>query len=84
MQNTWIMPPAGRGGVARAGAATHVPPATVTVTLANGKKVDGQLGRIDDFIVTLTEDDGTAFTLSRVTAMCRKSRYTIRWPPTGS
>ena len=66
LQNTWIMPPAGRGGgFGRAGATTNVPPATVTVTMANGRKFEGRLGRIDDFTVILTDDDGTAHTFSR-------------------
>jgi cytochrome c oxidase cbb3-type subunit 3 len=37
----------------------------VTVTLADGRKVDGRLGRIDDFIVTLTQPDGTARSFRR-------------------
>ena len=45
--------PGGRGGRG-GGTAT-----TVTVTLANGQKVEGRLGRIDDFIVTLTQADGS-------------------------
>ena len=32
---------------------------TVTVTLPSGQTVAGRLGRIDDFIVTLTMADGT-------------------------
>ncbi len=32
---------------------------TVTVTLPSGEKAEGQLRRIDDFIVTLVEADGT-------------------------
>ena len=31
---------------------------TVTVTQPSGEKVEGQLRRIDDFIVTLVEADG--------------------------
>ena len=55
------MPGAGRGGFGGGGAAppVNVPPTTVTVTLASGEKVEGRLGRIDDFIVTLTTADGT-------------------------
>jgi cytochrome c oxidase cbb3-type subunit 3 len=37
----------------------------VTITLSDGKKVEGRLGRIDDFIVTLTEADGTARSFRR-------------------
>ena len=32
---------------------------TVTVTLPSGEKAEGQLRRIDDFIVTLVQADGT-------------------------
>jgi cytochrome c oxidase cbb3-type subunit 3 len=32
---------------------------TVTVTQVDGRKVEGRLGRVDDFMVTLTEVDGT-------------------------
>jgi cytochrome c oxidase cbb3-type subunit 3 len=59
LQQRWLMPTGGgRGG----GAAT---PTTVTVTLTSGQKVEGRLGRIDDFIVTLTEADGTPRTVAR-------------------
>jgi cytochrome c oxidase cbb3-type subunit III len=61
LQQTWLMPGSGRGG---GGPMTqplslNVPPTTVTVTLPSGEKVEGRLGRIDDFIVTLTQADGT-------------------------
>ena len=56
LQQRWIMPTGGRGGAQGA---------TVTVTLASGQKVEGRLGRIDDFIVTLTEADGTTRTFAR-------------------
>jgi cytochrome c oxidase cbb3-type subunit 3 len=62
LQQTWLLPgAAGRGFGPGAGAApvTHVPPMTVTVTQANGQKVDGTLQRIDDFYVGLTSADGT-------------------------
>jgi len=68
LQQTWLMPAvygARGGGSTSVSAATHVPPVTVTVTQPDGKKVDGRLGRIDDFVVTLTEADGTARTFSR-------------------
>jgi cytochrome c oxidase cbb3-type subunit III len=57
LQQTWMMPNAGRGG--RGGAVpVNVPPTTVTVTLASGQKVEGKLSRIDDFLVTLTDAEG--------------------------
>lgn len=59
LQQRWLMPPAGgRGG--STGAA-----ATVAVTPASGQRVEGRLGRIDDFVVTLTEADGTQRTFRR-------------------
>ena len=41
------------------GAALNVPPTTVTVTLPSGQKVERRLNRIDDFLVSLTDADGT-------------------------
>jgi mono/diheme cytochrome c family protein len=59
LQQRWLMPAAsGRGGAQGA-------PTMVTVTPSNGQKVEGRLGRIDDFIVTLTEADGTQRTFRR-------------------
>ena len=40
-------------------------PWTVTVTQAGGKKTTGTLVRVDDFLVTLTEADGTRRTFTR-------------------
>jgi cytochrome c oxidase cbb3-type subunit 3 len=68
LQQTWIMPLVygGRGGGGTViSSASNVPPLTVTVTQADGQKVEGRLGRIDDFIVTLTEPDGTAHSFRR-------------------
>jgi mono/diheme cytochrome c family protein len=62
LQNEFLMPGGGRGG--RGGAAS-VHPATVTVTLSSGQKVEGRLGRIDDFIVTLIDADGAQRTFRR-------------------
>jgi mono/diheme cytochrome c family protein len=57
LQQTWIMPNGGgRGG--RGASTVNVPPTTVTVTLASGQKIAGRLGRIDDFLVTLTDAEG--------------------------
>ncbi|HXA57161.1 MAG TPA: c-type cytochrome [Candidatus Acidoferrum sp.] len=59
LQNTWVAGTVGgRGGQAG-------PPTTVAVTLANGTKVEGNLVRKDDFVVTLIEADGTRRTFSR-------------------
>ena len=38
---------------------------TATVTLPNGEKVQGQLARLDNFLVTLLLDDGSLRTFRR-------------------
>jgi len=67
LQQTWLMPAVYgfRGFNPPPNGPTHVPAPTVTVTMADGRKVDGRLGRIDDFVVTLTEADGTARSIRR-------------------
>jgi cytochrome c oxidase cbb3-type subunit III len=69
LQNAWVSGGGGRGGRGGGGAAATAGPnrreVTVTVTLASGEKVEGRLGRIDDFIVTLTQPDGTARSFRR-------------------
>jgi mono/diheme cytochrome c family protein len=69
LQQTWLMPlllgARPGGGMQIASAGSKVPPVTVTVTLQNGDKVSGDLGRIDDFIVTLTQPDGTTRSIRR-------------------
>jgi cytochrome c oxidase cbb3-type subunit 3 len=62
LQETWLLPGGGGGrgpGPAAPVLGLHVPPVTVTVTLANGQKTEGNLYRIDDFYVGLTTADGT-------------------------
>jgi cytochrome c oxidase cbb3-type subunit 3 len=56
LQQFFLMP--GGGGRGR-GATGNVPPTTVTVTLGSGQKEEGRLVRIDDFLVTLADADGT-------------------------
>jgi cytochrome c oxidase cbb3-type subunit 3 len=57
LQQTWLMPGSGAG---RSGPPpVQVKPTTVTVTLPSGEKIDGTLDRIDDFIVSLTDANGT-------------------------
>jgi cytochrome c oxidase cbb3-type subunit III len=68
LQQTWLMPVvygARAGTGTTASTAIQVPPVTVTVTTPDGKRVEGLLGRIDDFIVTLTDPDGTARSFRR-------------------
>jgi len=57
LQQTWLMP--GSGGRGLAAVRLNVPPTTVTVTLPSGEKADGVLDRLNDFVVSLTERDGT-------------------------
>jgi len=57
MQSTWV---AGRGRMSRGGK-----PTTVTVTAAAGRKWEGRLVRIDDFMVTLQLTDGGTKTFRR-------------------
>ena len=64
LQNTWV---AGgsvmvRGGLPVGGSAGK--PSAVTVTFANGQKVEGTLIRKDDFIVTLALPDGERRSIS--------------------
>lgn len=57
LQQTWMMPNGGeRGG--RGASTVNVHPTTVTVTLASGQQIEGRLGRVDDFLVTLTDAAG--------------------------
>ena len=66
LQQTWLLP--GGGGGRRRTAPTpgiHVSPTTVTVTQANGQKVEGELSSIDDFAVALVQPDGTYRTFAR-------------------
>jgi cytochrome c oxidase cbb3-type subunit III len=51
LQNYWV----GGGAGGRGGGPT---PVTATVTLPSGQKVEGRIGRIDDFIIILTDEDG--------------------------
>ncbi len=69
MQNTLVSGGGGggRGGGRGAAAADDGSAAsrrtiTATVTLANGQKIEGRPGTYDDFLITLTEADGTQHT----------------------
>jgi mono/diheme cytochrome c family protein len=57
LQQSWLMP----GSVVGRGAPPPVRPRppTVTVTLPSGERVEGQLDRVDDFVVALKMSDGT-------------------------
>jgi cytochrome c oxidase cbb3-type subunit III len=67
LQNHWLTGGGGggRGGGGRGGSTAQPKPITVTVTLPSGEKVEGLLLRIDDFIVTLRQADGTVRSFRR-------------------
>ena len=70
LQNHWIVGGGGggRGGRGAAASGTVSPDrrrVTATVTLPNGEKVQGQLARLDNFLVTLLLDDGRLSTFRR-------------------
>jgi len=56
LQNFWV------AGGARGGAAGRI---TASVTLPSGERVEGRLGRVDDFIVVLLLADGTSRSFRR-------------------
>src|SRR5690349_13883544 len=63
LQNAWVSGGGGRGG--RGGGGANRREMRVTVTAANGQKVEGRLDRLDDFIVTLTPADGVQRSFTR-------------------
>jgi cytochrome c oxidase cbb3-type subunit III len=65
LQQSWLMPGAGRGGRGGPGGGIPIPPTTATVTERNGQKIEGRLLRIDDFLVTLTDGNGNEQTIRR-------------------
>lgn len=65
LQNTWVSGGGGRGEFGGPRGAANLKPSAVTVTLADGQKVEGVLVRKDDFIVTLTLADGTRQSFAR-------------------
>jgi cytochrome c oxidase cbb3-type subunit III len=64
LQNLWISGGGGGGRGGRRGGGEGRP-VTVTVTPTSGGSVQGRLVRIDDFIVSLVQDDGTRRTFVR-------------------
>jgi cytochrome c oxidase cbb3-type subunit 3 len=60
LQNRWV---AGGGGRRAPSVGTH--PVTVTITQPSGGIVEGQLVRIDDFLVTIALADATVHTFRR-------------------
>jgi cytochrome c oxidase cbb3-type subunit 3 len=66
LQNAWLSGQAGgggRGGNGGGGAAAN--PVMVTVTPPSGPKVEGRLGRIDDFLVIVNLEDGSSRSFRR-------------------
>lgn len=64
LQNRWVS--GGGGGRGGGGAAAPTPkPTTVTVTPASGAAILGTLVRVDDFLVTLIQADGTRRSIRR-------------------
>ena len=68
LQNVWVSGGGGRSGRGRGGGeagADGPPPSAVTVTLASGEKLTGELVRLDDFVVTLKDSDGSVRSVRR-------------------
>ena len=56
LQQTWLMPGSGAGRGAPP--PVSMPPTRAAVTTADGARVEGVLDKVDDFIVSLTTDEG--------------------------
>jgi len=68
LQQAWLMPVvySGRSGVqSLLASGRKAKPVRVTITPQDGPKVEGELGRIDDFVVTLIASDGASRTFVR-------------------
>ena len=65
LQNAWVAGSGGGGRGGRGGGGTNRREMRVTVTPANGQKIEGRLDRLDDFIVTLTPADGVQRSFTR-------------------
>lgn len=68
LQDLWVSGGGGRGRGRGRGAASgngQSTPTTVVVTPSSGARVEGGLVRIDDFVVTLIQEDGTRRTFAR-------------------
>jgi cytochrome c oxidase cbb3-type subunit 3 len=64
LQNAWVAGGGGGRGGRGGGRGTRAQ-TTVTVTTAQGQRVEGRLDRIDDFIVVLTPADGVQRSFAR-------------------
>jgi cytochrome c oxidase cbb3-type subunit 3 len=63
LQNQWVA--GGRGGGRGGRGAATGRPASVIVTTSSGVRAEGRLVRVDDFLVTLIQEDGTRRTFVR-------------------
>lgn len=66
IQNLWVSGGRAAGRAARTpSATTNRAAVTATVTWPSGEKASGRVLRLDDFIITLAQEDGTARTIRR-------------------
>jgi cytochrome c oxidase cbb3-type subunit 3 len=69
MQTAWVGGTGGGGGRGGRGGGrgggAGATPVTVTVTMANGQKIEGRRIRMDDFLVIVGLDDGTERSIAR-------------------
>jgi cytochrome c oxidase cbb3-type subunit 3 len=65
LQNIWVSGGGGRGGRGGRGGPSTAKPVTVTVTLPSNEKLEGELVRFDDFIVTFRQADGSVRSVRR-------------------
>jgi cytochrome c oxidase cbb3-type subunit 3 len=66
LQNLWVSGGAvGGGGGRRGGGGPDPRTPTVTITMPSGEKIEGRLVKIDDFIVTITQADGSIRSVRR-------------------
>ena len=60
--------PRGRGGYPGFGQATTDPPLNATATLPDGRRVSGTVLTLSDFLITIRDQSGTRYTVSRTEA----------------
>jgi cytochrome c oxidase cbb3-type subunit 3 len=65
LQQWWLMPGGGGRGRGADPSSGTVSPTTATITLASGQKYQGRLVRIDEFLVSVVEADGTTRSFGR-------------------
>lgn len=58
LQQMWLMPGSGGRGGAPSNAPIPAPPVTAVVTLPSGERIEGQVERIDDFLVGIVTRTG--------------------------